>query len=312
MADDKGTKGKGGGDKGGNAPDTPLEVAASMVIERLMRVVGSRAADFLPDSLRTQVMRMARGRNLATAIRVLGRGAEIFGDDEEIRGAIRGFTDGIAGGFVTIDGDGKDVPGKMQAALDANPELKRLEDLKKAGRFDGHRAMPFTEALTYLSPAQRAAIVGILPFLKDGGVFLDAKFLPRELQGLADLIIERGGPSEETAILLKRRFNPTSQVEKALNIFERVRESVKKHLRMAEDGHGGASFTAKVKAGTSAGATGHDRYLKAMTRLQRRPGLMAGAGAFFRSVTDTVKGWFRPPPPPTPGPGAGGSPPAAP
>lgn len=304
-----GDGGKGGGDKGGNGPDTPFEVAASMVIERLMRVFGSRAADFVPDSVRNEVKRLARGRNLATAIRTLGRVAEIFGDDEEIRGAIRGFTDGVAGGFVTIEGDGKDVPAKMQAALDGNPDLQRLEALKAAGRFDGHRNAPFTEALTYLNPERRAAIVGILPFFNDGGLFLDAKFLARELQGMADLIIEMGGPSERVAVLVKRRFNPASPVEKALGTFEKIRVAVRKHLDVIGQGDLGVPFAPRLQAETNRQATGHANYEAAKERLRAGPSTR-GPMAFLRRQWVALVQWRRnrrAPPPPVAG--AGGPPP---
>ncbi len=316
--DDKGReKGKGGGDRGGNAPDTPFEVALSMLLERLGRVFGSRVMEILPDSIRNEAKRLARGRNLATAIRTIGRVAEIFGDDEEIRGAIRGFTDGISGGFVTIEGDGKEVPKKMQEALDANPDLKRLEALKAAGRFDGPRPMPFSEALTYISrdydPERHQALMGIIPLLGDGGLFLDAKLSARDLQGLADLIIGMGGPSPEVAAIVKRRLNPASTVKKAVTVFEEGRAVVKKQLDLLNEGGNGVPFVPRVRAETNRQGTGYANYEAAMERVRANRSTGGAVRAFFRRQWDKLKRWYQSrnqPPVPAPGPAAGGPPPS--
>lgn len=236
MADDtsrKGGRGKGGG--GGNnsekkREDSPAEIAFAMVIERLTAAAGEGAVRILPESMKNEIRTYARGKNLAGAVGVLARVAQLAGGDEEIRGALSGLVTGLGAGIIGVSED--QIQEKTREFLDTSPDLKKLAALAAEGRFHDSVKMPFGDALSYLNEDDKKRVLEMIQKLdlKVEEVDLAAtRFSPRELKATASMV-EYMKPETAAKYFVARFKKAGSGAENALKEGEKIVKQLREAL----------------------------------------------------------------------------------
>ena len=182
------------GDKGAprekRSEDSPAEIAAGLLIERMTAAAGEGAIRILPDSLKSEIRNYAKGKNLAGVVNVLARAVTLVGGDEEIRGALEGIVRGLGAGVIGVSSD--ELPQKMTEFLDGSPDLKKLAALAAEGKLMDDHKVSYLMALSYLAPEDQKRVTAMIVALPLGVDQIDlekARFSPRELKATASMIL---------------------------------------------------------------------------------------------------------------------------
>lgn len=308
--DDRGGRGgRGGrarGDGGGDnkkREDSAFEVGLSLVIERLAGILGRPVGTLLNSDVLGRLKGLARGKQLGTAIKTLGPILEVlFGDDEEVRAAIRGAASGLARGVEGVE-EGKVIE-KINAGLDdKSDDIAPLIELVRAGRLEASRLLPFEEAFIKLNAEQREYIGDLTAALGDGGGYLKSKISAVGLQGIAEILIARNWepqtvtagttPAKDPVVEeFRARFAPPqSKAKEKLGEVAELIQTAEGHLKNAiDDGKKqGVPFDVRIREGTNARMAG----LNAYDALRQEAKNRASAPGIFSKMGGAVRRWWQ-------------------
>lgn len=209
-------KGKGGGGDGGKPrEDSVQEIVISGVLERLASALGESAPNLLPESMRSAVLKYAGKKNIPGAMGALSLLAQTFAGDEEARGALRGFIDGL--GKAIAETPEAELEKKARSYLDGSEHLKNLASFAAQGRFRDMPRMPYGDAFSYLSPPQQTQVLKLVRILPPDQIDLGAaRFTPRELMAVASEVDDLG-PERVMGLRMaqfKKPESPTKNVTK--------------------------------------------------------------------------------------------------
>lgn len=324
----KGRGGDGGGGGGGNQKreDSPFEVGLGLAIEKIASVIGRPVGALLTSDEMGRLKGLARNKQLGVALRTLGPMLEIlYGDDEEIRGAIRGGFEGLATGVNAAPADNPDAQlDFLKNQLVNDVHFRKLDELAKTGRFELARMVSFEEAYAKMNFDHKRVVTKFTGLLNDKGEHLKARFTPTGLQGIAEMLIKSDlllmsltnpidpddqAKTDKLVEQFKVRFTaPKSAPEKTVSDLAHAIELGKKELeKLNKDASGNphpVTFAQRVSDKTNARAAGHEDYRQVMEELTnpsssppKGPGVFARIKNAWSALMGTPS-----PTPPTPGP----------
>lgn len=300
----RGEGGDGGGDK--KREDSAFEIGFSRAVEYLATVLGQPLGVLLNSEVLSRLKVLARSKQLGSAFRMLAPLLEMrFGEDEEVRAAIRGAGEGLAKG---VEGaDETQVLEKVNSFIeDKTGEMARLVELAKAGRLEAARLLSFEEAFIKLNLNQRRVIGQLTTALGDGGGYLKARFSAVGLQGIAEMLIARSWPPALTLATgttvtpakdpiveeFRARFAPPqNEAKKKLGEFAEFIELAEGHLKNAiDDGKKkGVPFDVRIREGTNARMAGLNTY----DAVRQRAKNQASAPGIFSKMGGAIRRWWQ-------------------